>query len=153
MNIAAEGVKLHQGNFKAIGDRIAPLLADGQAFRLTLKPWREKRSIPQNSLSHMWYAEISAYLIESGRTDATPAWVKKNLKKTYLGCVEVEYTDFITGEKTTSWEPRHTSDLDTGDMHHYLCQVEAWCAQFGLALTTPENSEFMQLRRQQEGRQ
>ena len=32
----------------------------------------------------MWYAEISEYLINSGRTDATPEWVKRNLKKTYL---------------------------------------------------------------------
>jgi hypothetical protein len=42
-----------------------------------------------------------------------PEWVKRNLKKTYLGCEEVTYTDFITGEKTTTWEPRHTADLDT----------------------------------------
>lgn len=153
MTIAAEGIKLHQGNFKAVGDILAPLLEGGQAYRLMLKPWREKRSIPQNSLSHMWYAEISEYLIRSGRTDATPEWVKRNLKKTYLGSVEVEYVDFVTGEKTTTWEPRHTSDLDTGDMHHYLCQVEGWCAQFGLVLTIPENSEFMQLRRQQDGPQ
>jgi hypothetical protein len=153
MTIAAEGIKLHQGNFKAVGDFLAPLLEGGQAYRLMLKPWREKRSIPQNALSHMWYAEISEYLIHSGRTDATPEWVKRNLKKTYLGSVEVEYVDFVTGEKTTTWEPRHTSDLDTGEMHHFLCQVEGWCAQFGLVLTIPDNSEFMQLRRQQDGQQ
>lgn len=151
MTMAADGIKLHKGNFRAIGNIIAPLLSSGQVYRLILKPWRDKRSIPQNSLSHMWYAEISEYLICSGRTDATPEWVKRNLKKTYLGCVEVEYVDFVTGEKTMTWEPRHTSGLDTGEMHYFLCQVEKWCAQFGLALTIPDNSEFMQLRRQQDG--
>lgn len=150
MNFPQDGIKLHRGNFAAVGQRLQPYLNDGQCYRLQIKPWREKRSIPQNSLSHMWYSEISEYLIRSGRTDATPEWVKRNLKKTYLGCVEVTYTDFITGEKTTSWEPRHTSELDTGEMHDFLCKVEAWCAQFGLALTIPHNCEFQQLRDKQE---
>ncbi|MBY6259114.1 YbcN family protein [Phytobacter diazotrophicus] len=150
MNFPQDGIKLHRGNFVAVGQQLQPYLNDGQCYRLQIKPWREKRSISQNSLSHMWYSEISEYLIKSGRTDATPEWVKRNLKKTYLGCVEVTYTDFITGEKTTNWEPRHTADLDTGEMHDFLCKVEAWCAQFGLALTIPLNCEFQQLRNKQE---
>ena len=150
MNFPQEGIRLHSGNFAAVGQHLQPFLNDGQCYRLILKPWREKRSLPQNALSHMWYAEISEYLIQSGRTDATPAWVKRNLKKTYLGSIEVTYTDFITGAKETTWEPRHTSDLDTGEMHDFLCKVEAWCAQFGLALTIPYGCEFQQLRDKQE---
>lgn len=150
MNLPQDGIKLHRGNFAAIGQQLQPYLEDGQSFRLILKPWREKRSLSQNSLSHMWYAEISEYLIKSGRTDATPMWVKRNLKKTYLGYEEVEYTDFVTGEITYELELRHTSDLDTGDMHHFMCQVEMWCAQFGLALTIPQSSEFQVLRDKQE---
>ena len=128
MTLPVDGIKLHRGNFAAIGQQIQPLLDAGQCFRLQVKPWREKRSLSQNALSHMWYAEISEYLINSGRTDATPEWVKRNLKKTYLGCEEVTYTDFITGEKTTTWEPRHTAYLDTGEMHIFLVKVEMWCA-------------------------
>ena len=124
MTLPVDGIKLHRGNFAAIGQQIQPLLDAGQCFRLQVKPWREKRSLSQNSLLHMWLAEISEYLIKSGRTDATPEWVKRNLKKTYLGCEEVTYTDFITGEKTTTWEPRHTADLDTGEMHIFLVKVE-----------------------------
>ena len=150
MRLPVEGIKLHRGNFAAIGQQIQPLLDAGQCFRLQVKPWREKRSLSQNSLLHMWLAEISEYLIKSGRTDATPEWVKRNLKKTYLGCEEVTYTDFITGEKTTTWEPRHTSDLDTGEMHIFLTKVEAWCAQFGLALTIPHGCEYQQLQQKQE---
>ncbi len=150
MTVRVDGIKLHRGNFAAIGQQIQPLLDAGQCFRLQVKPWREKRSLSQNALSHMWYAEISEYLINSGRTDATPEWVKRNLKKTYLGCEEVTYTDFITGEKTTTWEPRHTSDLDTGEMHIFLTKVEAWCAQFGLTLTIPHGCEYQQLQQKQE---
>lgn len=150
MNFPQEGIRLHSGNFAAVGQQLQPFLNDGQSYRLILKPWREKRSLPQNALFHMWMGEISEYLIKSGRTDATPEWVKRNLKKTYLGCVEVTYTDFITGGKESTWEPRHTSDLETGEMHDFLCKVEAWCAQFGLALTIPWGCEFQQLRDEQE---
>jgi hypothetical protein len=81
MNLPVDGIKLHRGNFAAIGQQIQPLLDAGQCFRLQVKPWREKRSLSQNALSHMWYTEISEYLIKSGRTDATPEWVKRNLKR------------------------------------------------------------------------
>ena len=150
MNIPQCGIKLHSGNFSAIGKILQEQLSDGKCLRLQVKEWREKRSLSQNALSHMWYAEISEYLINSGRTDATPEWVKRNLKKTYLGYEEVEYTDFVTGIKTIELELRHTSDLDTGDMHHFMCQVEGWCAQFGLVLTIPQSSEFQVLRDKQE---
>lgn len=150
MILPKDGIKLHRGNLGAITQHLKPLLNDGQCFRLQIKPWREKRSLSQNSLLHMWLAEISEYLIKSGRTDATPEWVKRNLKKTYLGCEEVTYTDFITGEKTTTLEPRHTADLDSGEMHIFLVKVEMWCAQFGLALTIPTGCEYQQLRDKQE---
>lgn len=81
MIIPKDGIKLHRGNLGAITQHLKPLLENGECFRLQLKDWREKRSLSQNSLSHVWYKEISDYLIKSGRTDATPAWVKRNLKK------------------------------------------------------------------------
>ena len=150
MNFFKDGIRLHKTNFPDISQQLGALLERGDCYRLVVKSWKEKRSISQNSLSHMWYAEISEYLIKSGRTDATPEWVKRNLKKTYLGCEEITYTDFITGAKESTWEPRHTSQLDTGEMHIFLCKVEAWCAQFGLALTIPNGCEFQQLRDKQE---
>ena len=150
MSIPQCGIKLHAGNFSAIGKLLQEQLESGKPLRLMVKEWREKRSLSQNALSHMWYTEISEYLIASGRTEATPDWVKRNLKKTYLGSEEVTYTDFITGEKTTTWEPRHTADLDTGEMHIFLVKVEMWCAQFGLALTIPNGCEYQQLRDKQE---
>lgn len=75
MTLPVDGIKLHRGNFAAIGQQIQPLLDAGQCFRLQVKPWREKRSLSQNALSHMWYTEISEYLIARGKTFATPEWV------------------------------------------------------------------------------
>ena len=149
MEIPKEGLRLHRSNFKAIGQKLLPLLESGESYRLQIKPWKEKRSLSQNSLAHMWFGEISEYLIKSGRPDATPEWVKRNLKRTYLGCEEITYTDFVTGVKLTAYEPRHTSNLDTGDMHFFLNQVEHWCAQFGLALTIPHDSEYQKLKDKQ----
>lgn len=143
-------LQLHSNNFTAVGQRIRELLSGGGAYRLIIKPWRERRSLPQNATLHMWFGEISDYLIKSGRADATPEWVKRNLKKTYLGCQQVTYTDFVTGQKDDSWQPRSTSSLDTAEMHYFMMQIEGWCAQFGLALTIPANCEYMQLRDRQE---
>ncbi len=81
MNLPQDGIKLHRGNFTAIGRQIQPYLEDGKCFRMVLKPWRERRSLSQNALSHMWYSEISEYLISKGKTFATPAWVSKSFPK------------------------------------------------------------------------
>ena len=53
MTLPVDGIKLHRGNFAAIGQQIQPLLDAGQCLRLQVKPWREKRSLSQNALSHM----------------------------------------------------------------------------------------------------
>ncbi|WP_058972633.1 YbcN family protein [Type-D symbiont of Plautia stali] len=150
-DISNKGVRLHKSNFLDVGQQLLPLLESGECYRLILRPWKEKRSLSQNNLAHMWFGEISEYLIKSGRIDATPEWVKRNLKRTYLGCEEITYTDFVTGEKVTTYEPRHTSSLDTGDMHFFLNQVEQWCGQFGLSLTIPHDSEYQKLKDNQNG--
>lgn len=145
-----EGVRLHKSNFAAIGQQITPLLESGDCYRLIIKPWREKRSLSQNSLFHAWMCELSEYLIGRGKPFATPDWCKDALKHTYLGYESVERVDVISGETTTVQNLRHTSDLDTGDMHDFMCRVEAWALNIGCRLPTPCDSEFMRLREQQE---
>ncbi|ECW2977148.1 YbcN family protein [Salmonella enterica] len=150
MNLPQDGIKLHRGNFAAISQQLQPYLEDGQSFRLILKPWREKRSLSQNSLSHMWYAEISEYLIRRGKYFATPDWVKDALKHTYLGYETKERVDVVSGEITIVQSLRHTSDLDTGDMYIFLCKVEAWAMDIGCHLTIPQSCEYQLLRDKQE---
>ena len=97
MTLPVDGIKLHRGNFAAIGQQIQPLLDAGQCLRLQVKPWREKRSLSQNALSHMWYTEISEYLIARGKTFATPEWVKDAMKHTYLGYESKDRVDVVSG--------------------------------------------------------
>ena len=122
MNLPQDGIKLHRGNFIAIGQQIQPYLENGKCFRMVLKPWREKRSLSQNALSHMWYSEISEYLISRGKSFATAAWVKDALKHTYLGYETKDLVDVVTGEITTIQSLRHMKwftefgHLNRGDM-------------------------------------
>lgn len=151
MEIPKDGIRLHKSNFSAIGQQILPMLDSGETYRLIIKPWREKRSLNQNALSHMWYSEISDWLIRRGKTFASPEWVKDAMKHTYLGYVEREMVDVVTGETTVIRSLRHTSDLDTGDMHFYLTQVEGWALSLGCKLTVPADSEYMNLKEKQIG--
>lgn len=151
MEIPKDGIRLHRSNFNAIGQQILPMLDSGETYRLIIKPWREKRSLNQNALSHMWYSEISDWLIRRGKDFASPEWVKDAMKHTYLGYVEREMVDVVTGQTTVIRSLRHTSDLDTGDMHFYLTQVEGWALSLGCKLTVPADSEYMHLKEKQNG--
>ncbi|EOC5803988.1 bacteriophage antitermination protein Q [Cronobacter dublinensis] len=75
MNLLKDGIRLHKSNFASIGQQLQPLLATGDCYRLIIRPWRETRSLSQNALAHMWFAEISDYLIKRGKSFASPAWV------------------------------------------------------------------------------
>ncbi len=150
MNFPKDGVKLDLSTFPGIGQRIEPLLAGGESYRLVLKPWRETRTLSQNATLHMWLGEISAYLIKRGKPFASPEWVKQALKHTYLGYETVEMTDVITGLKTEVHTLRKTSRLETGDMFLFMEKVEAWAAMIGCMVTTPSNSEYHQLREGQD---
>ena len=65
MNIPQCGIKLHSGNFSAIGKILQEQLSSGKCLRLQVKEWREKRSLSQNALSHMWYAVTCSPLINT----------------------------------------------------------------------------------------
>ncbi|WP_338564091.1 hypothetical protein [Erwinia sp. E_sp_B04_7] len=125
------------------------LVSSDKKYRIKFSAWRDQRSIPQNSLQHMWYAELSAYLIKRGKPFASPEWVKDAMKHTYLGYESREMVDVVTGKRTQIQTLRHTSGLDTGDMHHYLTQVEGWALNVGCRLTIPADSEYNQLRQKQ----
>tara|TARA_R110002020_G_scaffold213674_1_gene420598 strand:+ start:464 stop:913 length:450 start_codon:yes stop_codon:yes gene_type:complete len=116
-------------------------LADGKPKRLTVKNTR-RRTTSQNSLQHMWYSQISKYLISKGRTNWDSDYVKMNLKNTFLGSKAKTMTDVNTGEVTTQWVPVSTSTLDLGAAQYYMEQIEQWAASLDIVLTIPNDSEF-----------
>lgn len=140
---------LHKTTLGQFTKLIFDLVSSGKKYRIKFSEWRDQRSIPQNSLQHMWYAELSAYLIKRGKAFATPEWVKDAMKHTYLGYEAREMVDVTTGDKTQIQTLRHTSSLDTADMHYYLTQVEGWALNVGCRLTIPRDSEYQKLKDKQ----
>ena len=110
-----------------------------------------RRSIPQNATAHMWFGELSRWLISKGKDFATPEWVKAAMKSTFLGYVEVIDTDVITGKKTSRQELRHTSSLDTGEMKLFMDMVYHWALDRGMMLTIQEGCEYQKLTKQENG--
>ena len=108
-----------------------------------------RRSIPQNATAHMWFGELSRWLISKGKDFATPEWVKAAMKSTFLGYVEVVDTDVITGKKTSRQELRHTSSLDTGEMKLFMDMVYHWALDRGMMLTIPDGCEYQKLTKQE----
>ena len=110
-----------------------------------------KRSVPQNATAHMWFGELSRWLISKGKDFATPEWTKSAMKSTFLGYVEVVDTDVITGKKTSRQELRHTSSLDTGEMKLFMDMVYHWALDRGMMLTIPDGCEYQKLTKQENG--
>lgn len=141
---------LHKTTLNAITSYLSALTENGGRYRLIIKKWSDKRSINQNSLSHMWYEDITWQINNKlGKEAVTPESVKKDLKEMFLGYEEKEHTNVITGKTTYTHTLVKTSELDRESMHFYLQQVETWAYQNNLTLRIPNNSEYMKIKREQ----
>lgn len=138
-------------------------------LRVTIEPFKKKRSLSQNALYWQWITEAVAWLDarnyawtsrldeeilrEAGGEEAVAKklWLHKSHKATFLGFREVEYVDLTTGQVTVKSELIGTSgkDFDTGQMHFFMNLVYEYWANLGLLLPIPEQSEYMDLVQQQ----
>ncbi len=129
--------------------KISVMLVDGPVqVKLSGK---KARSLSQNGLAHLWFSEISKWLVGSGRDFATPEWCKNAMKHTFLGYEDVFDTDVISGISTRRQELRHTSKLEVGEMKLFMDLVYHWCLEKGLMLTIPEDCEYDMLRKEELG--
>lgn len=141
---------LHETNIKSIVTTLSELAKSGKRYRLIIKIWKDKRSIDQNSLSHMWYDDLAKQANARTKTNNySMESVKHDLKEMFLGYEDVEHINFLTGEVTVTQQLRKTSELDTGEMHFYLQQIEVWASQNGFRLRIPSDSEYQKLKLQQ----
>jgi hypothetical protein len=111
-------------------------------WRVTYKPWKESRSLSMNAFQHVIYAEISTYLIGRGKANCSEEWVKDMLKNRFLGWVDQEFTDVVTGEKSTRQVLRQTSKLDQGEAGFYTEQIIEWAASIGCVIKIPAKCEY-----------
>jgi len=118
-----------------------------QPLCVTLSPYKNVRSLDQNSLSHIWYREIAKEMTKRGNTidHEKPELVWKVwLKKRYLG-----ETTYKIGKEIVT-ETIKTSSLNTAEMGHYLDQVYHWATNVGIMLSIPSHSEYAEYLNQQE---
>jgi len=111
-------------------------------MRAEFKEHRESRSIDQNSLMHMWFKELSTYLISKGRKTADEVFTKELMKHTFLGYEAKDRTNALTGEVVTVQVLRSTRKLDTGEATYFLDQVNSWAIDVGCLLTIPTTSDY-----------
>ena len=141
---------LHETNIKSIVNTLSELAKNGKRYRLIIKIWKDKRTIDQNSLSHMWYDDLAKQANARMKTNNySMKSVKRDLKEMFLGYEDVEHTNLLTGEITVKQQLRKTSKLDIGEMHFYLQQIEVWASQNGFRLRIPSDSEYQKLKMQQ----
>jgi len=125
------------------------LTSTNKVYRVSIKEWRESRSLSQNALFHVWVGKLSEYLISKGRCKADKKFSKDLLKHTFLGYEDSEMVNALTGEISIASLLKKTSDLDVGEMTHFMDKCYSWCLGIGLMLPIPENSEYNQLINQQ----
>ena len=112
-----------------------------------LEEYRNPRSLSQNAMSHIWYREIAKAMEKKGHKvdyeNPAEAW-KLWLKKRFLGVSTVNIG------KHTLEEIKRTSDLNSGEMAHYLDQVYHWAIDLGIILTIPKECEYAEIKTKQE---
>ena len=126
--------------FSSLGyfiQEITKLLTESpnKTFRLTVKVWRESRSLSQNNLYWKWLGEIAKQ--QSISKDAE-IW-HEIFKKYY--CPEKVINEHIS--------IKSTKKLDVGEMHFYLNRVESYCIDRGYLITIPDDSEYRLLQEKQ----
>ena len=139
----------HESTKNTAWQHLKEVLATNQPHRIIIKPWKNKRSLSQNSTFHLWCSEISKYLCKNN-ANYTPETVKEMLKHTFLGYEVVDMVDVTTQLTERVRTLRKTSKLDKGEMFHFMEQVERWAVGINCFVTIPDNSEYMKLKEQQE---
>ncbi|UBX30211.1 MULTISPECIES: recombination protein NinB [Arsenophonus] len=145
-----DNIILHESTKQNVWQTLKAALATNKPHRLIIKPYRKTRSLSQNSLFHLWCAELSKYLC-ANNANFTAEQVKEMLKHTFLGYEVVERIDVTTQQPERVRTLRRTSKLDTGEMHVFMQKVECWAIGIRCFVTIPDNSQYMKLKREQDG--
>lgn len=120
-----------------------------KAFRVTIKVWRESRSLSQNAFQHIIYSAISKYLISKDRKDWTPEYTKEQMKNNFLGWRKKEFTNVLTGEVEINKVLIPTSGLDVGESFNYTTSLLDWAQSIGCNIKIPEKCDYRDLQEKQ----
>ena len=119
------------------------LQATGKPHRVTIRQWKESRSLSQNALYWKWLTEINkqAPLQCDAKISGAEMW-HEVFKKYYCPAKSVKNNHAEIAIKSTK-------SLDVGEMTHYLNKIENWCMDRGVMLTIPHDSQYYRLMEKQ----
>lgn len=136
----------NESNIEEIGQKIADsmveIIASGSVAKIVVTKKGAKRSLSQNALQHSIYGELSRFLIERGRKDCSPEWIKKMLKNKYLGWAQDSFTDVLTGEVTHREVLRSSSSLEVGEATIYTTQILEFADTIGCEIRIPAKCDY-----------
>ena len=126
-------------DFGSLQDALAYLKALdlGKGWEIEVRPAKDSRTLPQNDLYWMWCSTAAKHF------STEEAKYTKNDMHDIFCHKFLGYTDGkIIG--TTEFKPelRSTTGLKVDEMHEYMNKVEVWCAEHGLLLPTPADSQY-----------
>lgn len=115
-------------------------------MEMTLQRYEPRRTLPMNALWWMWMQEMAKHFSKrAGPFSKDDLHIL--MKHQFLG-----YQDARTiGKTEIPRQLRSTADLTKGEMLQLMQQVDAWAADHGCLLTRPEDSEYDELARRQDG--
>ncbi len=116
---------------------------------VTIKPFSNKRSIPQNKTFYMWMSEMSAYCIPRYGKHWTPKFCKDAMKHSFIGYEESVTFDVYSGKYIKDRRLKSTTKLSTGEFFFFMTQIEQYNLSIGCLLTIPNECEYMKLKRKQ----
>lgn len=133
---------LHETNKSQFWSVLKEILSTGKRWRIKISEYREKRSLPQNSLMWKWNTEIAEQLTAVSSDVFTDEEIHEWLKDMYCPAKPVTLYGMTRYVKSTR-------RLDVGEMHKYLEDIDLWAHQKGLRLTIPDQCEYRDLQRRQ----
>lgn len=108
-----------------------------QGAKVELREVKQKRTLPQNAIFHLWIGVIADAIGEYDRES-----VKRDVKQLFLGTRE-EYNRF-TGELIQV--EAKTSKLTTEQMGDLLSRVQHWAIEeLGVYLPSPDEAGFAEM--------
>ena len=115
------------------------------AYRVTVKEWKETRSLSQNNMYWAWLGEINKQApLQCDSKISGPEMWHEVFKNYYCPGKTVKSTK-------ATLEVKSTKALDVGEMTFYLNKIEHWCIDRGVKLSVPPDSEYYKLMEYQNG--
>lgn len=106
-------------------------------WRITYTPWKEARTLSQQSLSWIWYGEIAEQISKKtglGPFDAQDIHDRLLIERYGQETVRIGSVEVLR-------VPR-SSKFDKGKMHEFLQWVESWSDERNIKLSRPAHSEY-----------